>query len=243
MALYGNIGEFDEEVDDWKDYKERLDQYFLANDVDDAGKKRAILITVIGGKTYSLLKNLLNPVLPVTRTYEQLAETLKNHLCPEPIIIAERYKFYEAKQEKGESLSQYIARLRKLAERCNFGAFLEDALRDKYVCGLESNSIRKMLLAKKKLTLRDAVEKSLSCELAAEEDSVITKDVKEETNYTIDYKSRSEKRRCYRCDSSSHLANQCRFKEKICNHCKIKGHIAAACRTLKKTNFEKKGLK
>ena len=152
MSLHGTITEFDYENENWIEYKERLDQYYLANDIDDAGKKRAILITVIGAQTYTLLKNLLHPALPSSKTFDELSETLKTHLCPKPIVIAERYKFYESKQLHGESLTQYTARLRKLSEHCNFGAFLDDALRDKFVCGLESNSIRKTLLRKKDLT-------------------------------------------------------------------------------------------
>ena len=118
-----------------------MDQYFLANDVEDVGKQRAILITVIGSQTYTLLKNLLHPELPSSKSYAELTEKLKEHLCPAPIKIAERYKFYEAKQKPDEQLAQYLARLRKMTEHCDFGNFLEDALRDKFVCGIADENI------------------------------------------------------------------------------------------------------
>ena len=112
------------------------------------------------GQTYSPLKNLLHPELPADKSYDRLTETLKLHLCSEPIVIAERYKFYGYNQWEGESLTQYLARLRKLTEYCDFGQILEDALRVKYVCGLHNNCIRKILLGTKNLSLKDAVEKS-----------------------------------------------------------------------------------
>ena len=51
-ATHGNFGEFTRESDDWTDYTESLQQYFLANDVADAEKQRAILFSVCGPATY-----------------------------------------------------------------------------------------------------------------------------------------------------------------------------------------------
>ena len=38
-AKHGHIAEFNGAHDDWNSYTERLDQYFVANDVTEAGKK------------------------------------------------------------------------------------------------------------------------------------------------------------------------------------------------------------
>ena len=46
MAKHGSIGEFDSDRETWKSYTERLTQYFIANDVESADKKRAILLSV-----------------------------------------------------------------------------------------------------------------------------------------------------------------------------------------------------
>ena len=59
----------------------------------------------------------------------------KKHLNPTPIIIAERYKFYHRSQEEGESLCQHLAELRKIAQYCDFGDILQQAIRDRFVCG------------------------------------------------------------------------------------------------------------
>ena len=100
----------------WKEYKESLNQHFLGKEVTDVGKKRAILITVIGSKTYTLLKNSIHSDLRGTKSYDELAEALKKHLCPEPIVIAERYKFYEAKQRYLRLPTIYICRLSTFAD-------------------------------------------------------------------------------------------------------------------------------
>ena len=73
----GSFGEFDPSSESFTAYLERLDQFFVANDIgkcaDDATaavvraanqKKVAVMITVIGKKTYSTLRNLCSPENP-----------------------------------------------------------------------------------------------------------------------------------------------------------------------------------
>ena len=67
--LFGQVIEFDGEKEEWSQYVERLDHFFEANEVADADKKRAILLTVIGPSAYKLLRNLLAPAKPKDKTY------------------------------------------------------------------------------------------------------------------------------------------------------------------------------
>jgi hypothetical protein len=64
MATYGKVSPFDEAEESWTQYTERLEQYFLANEVTDAKKQRAIFFTVCGSKTYALIRDLLQPKKP-----------------------------------------------------------------------------------------------------------------------------------------------------------------------------------
>ena len=43
--------------EDWKQYIERLGHYFFTNELTDADKQKAILLTVVGAETYNLLHN------------------------------------------------------------------------------------------------------------------------------------------------------------------------------------------
>ena len=135
-----------------------MKQYFISNDVTDEKKQTAIFLTVIGNETYSLLRNLLAPKSPVGKTVKTLSETLIYHLKLQPIIIAERYKFYCRNQSKNETITEYLAELRKLTLNCDFKDFLDQALRDRFACGLQNNSIRRRLLEERKLTLKSATE-------------------------------------------------------------------------------------
>ena len=67
---------------------------------------------------------------------------LGDHLSPKPLSIAERFRLHKRKQLEGESISDYVAVLRKLAEHCDFGDRLTDDLRDRLVCGMRNESIQ-----------------------------------------------------------------------------------------------------
>ena len=95
---------------------------------------------MIGGKTYSLLRNLLSPTLPKDKDFAALTTELKIHFEPKKVVIVERFNFYCRNQQVGESIATYVAELRRLATDCAFNAHLTEALRDKFVCGLRSEA-------------------------------------------------------------------------------------------------------
>ena len=64
MVTRRTIGEYDHCKEDWVSYCERLEHYFAANDVDDAGEQQAILLSVCGATTYQLIRNLVAPPSP-----------------------------------------------------------------------------------------------------------------------------------------------------------------------------------
>ena len=61
------------------------------------------------------------------------------------MVIAERFHFHHRNQHSGESIAEYVTELRKLALHCEFKDYLDQALRDRLVCGLLSESTQKKL--------------------------------------------------------------------------------------------------
>ena len=153
-------------------YLECVQLFFLANGVDDE-KKVPVFLSIM---TYSLLRNLVAPVLPQSKTFYQLVAILKCHFEPKPVIIAKRFHFYRHSQAMGETIAEYLAELRCLSTHCSFGDFLEQALCDHLVCGIRSESLQKRLLAEAELTLKKAVKIAVGMEAAEK----TTKSLKEE---------------------------------------------------------------
>ena len=68
MIAIGKIESFDDTNEKWETYAERVEQFFLANDLDD-DRKVPTLLSFIGGKTFTLLRDLPAPEKPPTKSF------------------------------------------------------------------------------------------------------------------------------------------------------------------------------
>lgn len=246
MATYGKIEAFDEGNEEWSQYVERLGHYFLANDIANQDKKRAIYLSVCGSKVYKLMCDLLAPAKPGDKSYQELTELVKNHLQPKPSEIVQRYKFHTAFRQNGQTIAEYVAQLRHLSRDCNFGESLEAMLRDRLVCGVNDDKIQRRLLSERELTYKKAVDVAIGMEQAAK-GAADLQCSKGEVNIVRSgpQSSKSENRSvmkdCWRCGGNKHSPAECHFKDKDCFNCGIAGHTSRMCRKPKQQS-NRKGL-
>ena len=165
MATIGKINPYDDGLQDWDYYVERVDQYFTGNEISNEKKVPAIL-SLMGPKTYALLKSSYAPAKPGEQSYNDIVKKLKDHLNPKPLEIAERFRFHKQNQKERESVGDFVAGIRKLSTHCNFGEFQENMLRDRLVCGLKSEHIQNKLLAQADLTFAKALSMAIAIETA-----------------------------------------------------------------------------
>lgn len=243
----GTLGAFDAKSQTWEEYSEVLEQFFVANEIEDEGKQRAILISVVGPQTYSVMRNLLSPVKPSERTYQQLVTMLRNHFNPQPSEIVQRFKFDSRTKKSTETVTEYVAELRRLAQDCNYGATLDQMLRDRLVCGIEDDRIQRRLLSETNLTFETAFNIAVAAEAASKHVQDLQNKSSGQTCNSVRFKARKvdpikkgeteeqiDTRDCYRCGGKKHSANECRFKREKCYVCDKIGHIARACRNKNK---------
>ena len=167
MASFGSIGPFEGgKSESWDEYCERLDQFFIANEVSDPAKQRAIFLSVVGGETYGKLRSLVAPQKPGDVSLSQLLAHLQRHFEPRPSETVARFRFFTCCRVAGQSVQEYIARLRKLSEHCNFGSFLSNMIRDRLICGVNADAIQTRLLSEPSLTLERATEIAVALEAA-----------------------------------------------------------------------------
>ena len=155
-----------------------------------------------------------------------------SHFQTKKIVIAERFHFHRRNQAAGETIADYVAELRRLSTHCEFGDYLEDALRDRLVCGLRDEAIQRRLLSKNELTFAKAWEVAQSME-AAERNAQQLKGADTPIQLVSRQLPKVQARNipCSRCGGENHTAQECRFKEAICHACSKKGHISRACRS------------
>lgn len=197
----GNIGTFDDGVETFEDYAERLQQYYLANEKAS------------------------------TKSFEELIDHLNRHLNPKPLVIAERSRFHKRDQKQGETIIQYIAGLRNLRIHCNFGDYLGDALRYRFVCGLRNEKIQKILISKD-LTLGKAVKTAVAMETATYDAIELQGQRNQQTVNTIHKKTPTPKsdfthktaptKPCFLWEGD-HKLDKCRHINTICRFCSNTG--------------------
>ena len=102
------------------------------------------------------------------------------------LVLAECYHFYSYKQLEGQSLSEYIVKLRHLAARCNLSAEqLEDNIHNKFMMGLQNERLLQQLLTQDhKKPLDDLVEFARVFK-AAEHESLTRADFDKRSDSTV----------------------------------------------------------
>eukprot|EP00731_Ephydatia_muelleri_P019872 Em0012g697a len=235
MTVHGNLRVFDRDLEDWASYCERVEQYFIANGISNADRKRAILLSVCGPATFKLIRSLIAPDKPSDKSFEQIVKAVSDHLCPTPSSILQRFYFNSCVQKESESIAQFVAELRRLAVHCEFEGTLEIMLRDRLVCGVCDPQLQKRLLAERQLTFSKALELAQAFE-SAESSSRDIQAVRSPSVllpvHSVDKKGLSvpDSVSCFRC-GGKHYATTCKLKSVTCNNCGKTGHIAKVCRS------------
>ena len=122
---------------------ERRNYYFKTNDISDGGKKQNISLTVCESKIYGMIRNQLSPKKPHSKSFQELAKLVEEHLNPKASVVVRHFKFYNNVRQHSQSVSDFIL---TLLEECEFGDTMKTMLRDRLVCGIADTDIQKMLL-------------------------------------------------------------------------------------------------
>ena len=244
MAVYGQLNKFSPGTERLSVYLERFQMYVSVNDV-PREKQVPLFLTVIGGRIYGLLHTLMAPESPTGKSLSDIVAALKAHFEPTPVnIITHHYTFHRRNQGPSESIAEYMAELRRLATHCNFGEFLDQALRDRLVFGMRSEATQKHLLTEKEPTLERVLELALSLEAAQKNAQTLKAPDEQPINKIEGRRARFRKpapsatrvaeRVCYRCGRTGHPPTACSFVNAKCHSCGKIGHIAKVCRSVVK---------
>lgn len=234
MAV-GKVGEFNLTTGNWLAYTERMEMYFVANNIKEE-LKLPTLISLMGEAAYELLSSLACPLKPSALKYSEATNLLQEHLQPKPSVMAERYRFRQRRQLSGESIAEYVANLKKLSRFCGFKTDLEENLRDQFVCGLKSEMTRQRLFAEENLNYGKALMLATTLEAAerdagAVESTVVSTEFSEGVN-------KININLCTVCGNANHKKWNCKYKEYQCSYCHQIGHLRRMCRKKILENYQ-----
>ncbi|XP_058448641.1 uncharacterized protein LOC131428612 [Malaya genurostris] len=238
-ASIANFRCFDAEVEEWELFREQLEQFYVANKIEENIKK-AMLINHLCSKTYKLLRDLCTPDQPKDRSYAELCKLLSTHFTPPVVVHKERRCFFRAKRHENghEAVNEWIVRIKNLATNCKFGDTLQHNLVNKFIDGLEGKPFERICEEGGDLTLEKAQELALRYEVDTTEAPLnFVKRNNLNQSGANRYKSNAdaEKRndrsniKCFACAKMGHYKKDCRFKDYVCRKCNQKGHVQSAC--------------
>ncbi|XP_059610782.1 uncharacterized protein K02A2.6-like [Phlebotomus argentipes] len=242
MTLPAKVEYFQPGKGKWRRWLMRLEETFECFGVFEEEQKRRMLNHYLGSEAYDKLCDRISPRIPKDLKYAEIVREMTECFDPEPLEIVEVYHFQMRKQAEGESCDEYLAALRKLSTKCNFGEFLAKALRNQFVVGLRNKTIQQRLLEKRELTLELALDIAKAMESSELGEEVIQQRKQEINKVSATQRSSTTKettsndaedaskrtRRCFKCGSTSHLSNRCN-REVTCYICNKSGHISTFC--------------
>ena len=246
--------------DNWKKWKQVWDAYETVTKLNEKESKFrvATFITCIGAEALEVHNGLPFRSEDEKQDINVVLDLWNSHCIGQTNIIYERYRFNNRKQESHESIDVYATALRALAATCEFGALKDEMIRDRLVCGITENSVRRKLLQEPKLSLEKCLDicrsaEATSAHLKAISGQSTSTDKPVDTVNTLDKRRKSKtppKRRskgpkqpvpepkedllkcCKHC-GRSHIKQRfkCPAFGKVCSACNKPNHFAEMCKS------------
>ncbi|KAK9674931.1 hypothetical protein QE152_g40760 [Popillia japonica] len=210
---------FDKHKTKWIDgWIERLEGAFTIFKITQPQEKKHLLLHYIGQEAHDILSDKVAPKKAQEKSYEEVVEILGSFFESKPLEIVENYKFHLRKQAEGESVEEFMVVLRKLAINCNFGEYLDTALRNQFIFGLKNKTILNRLLEKHNIKVEKALQIAKAMEMSLKGGTEIQGKEINQTHHIQERLPRKDEKKtskenkmknkikCYRCGGEPHLA-------------------------------------
>ena len=205
--------------------------------------QRDIFLSLAGDEVVDIVISLTDPEPYESNTKAQIIELLSAYFTPKDMVLINTFRFGTRSQKAGESAAEYSTALRSLAKGCEYGPYLERALRDRFVIGLLNANMRESLFKRgRELTFQQAISLATTSELASAHSQIVggatTSAVVAQTNVARSSRSASRGRtvsfdsstyKCAGCNGD-HDRIHCPYRSATCDYCKASGHVARVCR-------------
>ena len=126
--------------------------------VQDNRYRVATFVTCIGADTLRIYNSLLFDNEAEKSDMDKVLGMMEKYCLGETNVTYERFIFNQTTQQEGETFDQFLAVLKELTKTCNSAAMHDELVRDRIAVGVKDNSVRKLLLQKKNLSLHECLD-------------------------------------------------------------------------------------
>ncbi|CAF1025218.1 unnamed protein product, partial [Brachionus calyciflorus] len=235
----------------WNQWLKRLEQYFTATRVTDDAQKEATLFLFGGSRLFEIHESLPEAVTDevADTNFKKAVHRLNNYFNPKRNKVFETFIFSQAKQEKSETIDQYVTRLRALSKYCEFNDADEEIMKQ-VIRTCISKELRKRFLERDNLNLKEMLNLGRTYDSVRSQLEVFDgkNESREESIAMLGHKNASrnkykfnknftkntdyiKKTKCYNCGGSYPHKNECPAKGKKCNQCGKMNHFAKFCKS------------
>jgi hypothetical protein len=185
-------------------------------------------ISEIGLTALMKLKTIVAPQLTSSMKYSEIKIKVENYVTPKRrLVIAERAKFFEIIQSSTETIADYMTKLRKGCEFCQFNDLKgeDEIIKLKLISGLNKNEFKQKLLEAN--VIKDyGLEESIEFLKNMEQIQIYTNSKHDlELNAITEQKTIKNCKYCGR----DHKFRSCPAWQKTCTKCGKKNHFATVC--------------
>ena len=108
----------------WAKWKRSFEYYVNGNGIDDAKRRKNLLLHYAGTEVQDIYDNLAEPAAPtdgsIRTDYQTAILKLDRHFQYEPNYVLEKHNFRLLRQQPSETTAQFVYRLQQQAKLCNF---------------------------------------------------------------------------------------------------------------------------
>ena len=126
----------EQNLDKWTAWRSSWTRYAVVAKLKDesAEYRHELFCCCLDEEVLSLVETLTFESEEERKDVTKLIAKLDEYFRGQTNEIYETFKFFTRDQEETESLTDYIAALKKLSKTCNFGTLRDRLVRDKIVC-------------------------------------------------------------------------------------------------------------
>ncbi|XP_055634104.1 uncharacterized protein LOC129774397 [Toxorhynchites rutilus septentrionalis] len=236
-------GETSSLPEQWETWKNDLDSFFLARNIEAQREKKAQLAYLRGPGLQEILRHLpgVNQVPHVTDDppyYDVAIQCLDNFFEPFRRKTYERHLFHQIVQQQDERFTDFVMRLRKQIARCSYNpSVVDELIADRIAQGCKSQELRTKFLQKDR-TLDEIIALGTSLADSFNQSRELGKPYMHSrpdsrSEHEVNWVTKKRLRSVGDHSSSNSTTNRFRTNNHACYSCGRRGHVQGPAKQTK----------